>query len=80
MGRRCVELEDEETSKRRRLEEALSAAVLRTCHGCGLQFQVFIHLTSFIAISCKESLLDSWMVEINVKLEADASAQGCGGI
>ena len=40
LGRRCEELdEDAEGAKRRRLEEALTAAVLRKCHKCGLQFQ-----------------------------------------
>ena len=42
IGRRCEELEssgDESERKRRRLEEELTAAVLRRCHRCGLAFQ-----------------------------------------
>ena len=40
LGTRCEELhEDFLAAKRKRLEEALTAAVLRKCHKCGLQFQ-----------------------------------------
>ena len=40
MGRRCSELEtDADAAKRKRLEEQLTAAILRRCHRCGLQFQ-----------------------------------------
>ena len=40
MGRRCSELEtDADAARRKRLEEQLTAAILRRCHRCGLQFQ-----------------------------------------